>query len=276
MYYGSDNYIWGRAFLSKDPRNAGELEINKHWYHFMLWGRLAYNPNLKNDVFKNMMAVRFGIANADSLFEAWQSASMIYPITTGFHWAKYDLQWYIEGCKGLKGFTQNNTGFHDVNCFIDLPTHPGTKNQTIPAYVNMINAGQTTDSITPIQISELLHQKADRALALLKTMKPGDNIEYNYTLKDIQAMAYLGKYYACKIQGAVELQKYRVINTQRKENQMASVEALTQAGIYWKMYAELAKKSYKNPLWTNRVGYVDFDKIYRWVMDDLTIAKGGI
>ena len=47
-------------------------------------------------------------------------------------------------------------------------------------------------------------------------------------------------------------------------------------GIYWKMYAELIKESYKSSLWTNRVGIVDFDAIYRWVMDDLTIAKGAI
>jgi len=276
MYYGSDNYIWGREFLSNDPRNAGELEINKHWYHFTLWGRLAYNPKAENEVFKNILASRFGISNTDSLFEAWQAASMIYPITTGFHWAKYDLQWYIEGCKGLKGFTQNETGFHDVNSFINLPAHPGTRNQTIPAYVAMIAKGLTTDSITPIQIALLLHQNADKALILLKAMKPTNNIEYNYTLKDIEAMAYLGKYFAFKIQGAIELQKYREISRYKKENQMAAVEQLTQAGIYWKMYAALIKQSYKTQLWTNRVGNVDFDEIYRWVMDDLTIAKGAI
>ncbi len=246
MYYGSDNYIWGREFLSKDPRNAGELEINKHWYHFMLWGRLSYNPKTDNGVFKNIVANRFGISNADSLFEAWQAASMIYPITTGFHWGKFDLQWYIEGCKGLKGFTEHKNGFHDVNSFIDLPTHPGTRNQTIPAYVAMITKGLTTDSITPVQIAAQLHQQADKALSILKTLKPNENIEYNYTLKDIEAMAYLGKYYAYKIEGAVELQKYRVISRHKKENQMAAVEQLTQAGIYWKMYAELIKESYKS------------------------------
>lgn len=276
MYYGSDNYIWGREFLSKDIRNSGELEINKHWYHFMLWGRLAYNPKTENTVFKNLVANRFGISNGDSLFQAWQAASMIYPITTGFHWAKFDLQWYIEGCKGLRGFTQHKSGFHDVNSFIDLPTHPGTRNQTIPDYVGMIEKGVTTDSITPVQIAAQLHLQSDKALKILKELKPNTNIEYNYTLKDIEAMAYLGKYYAYKILGAVELHKYRVINRNKKENQIAAVEQLTQAGIYWKMYADLIKQSYKTQLWTNRVGNVDFDEIYRWVMDDLTIAKGAI
>jgi len=276
IYYGSDNYIWGREFLSLDERNAGELEVQKHWYHFMMWARLAYNPQLDDTFFSKLLSNHFTIDNGITLFNAWQHASMIYPITTGFHWAKYDLQWYIEGCKSLQGFAQNETGFHDVNRFINLSCHPGTKNQTIPAYVKMIATGKTTDSITPLQVAEQLHYHANAALALLDSLTWNENLEYEYTKKDIQAMAYLGKYYAYKIEGAIELQKYRVINTMRKENQMASVEALTQAGIYWKMYAKLAKQSYKNPLWTNRVGYVDWDKIYRWVMDDLTIAKGGI
>jgi hypothetical protein len=39
------------------------------------------------------------------------------------------------------------------------------------------------------------------------------------------------------------------------------------------MYMDLARQHYKNPLWTNRVGYVDWKKIHRWVLDDITIAK---
>ena len=276
FYYGSDGYIWGREFMSKDPKNAGELEIEKHWFHFMLWGRLVYNPDLSNETFSNMLATKFNTSQSKQLLEAWNSASMIYPVTTGFHWGAMDLQWYIEACKSLKGFAQNETGFHDVNRFINLPPHPGTRNQSIPSFVNMLAVNGKTDSITPVQVSKSLHEYSDKALALIKQISPNENIEFGYTVKDIQAMAYLGKYYAYKIAGAVELQKYRILNTKKKENQMAAVEQLTQAGIYWKMYIDLAKQSYKNPLWTNRVGYVDWDKLYRWVMDDLTIAKGGI
>ena len=48
-YYGSDGYIWGREFLSRKPKKPREIEIVKHWYHWMLWGRLGYNPDLSND-----------------------------------------------------------------------------------------------------------------------------------------------------------------------------------------------------------------------------------
>ena len=276
FYYGSDQWIWGCEFLSKDPSNSGELEVNKHWYHWMMWGRLGYNPDLKNELFIQMLADRFKGTSSEKLYLAWQNASMIYPLTTGFHWGDIDLKWYIEACKSHPKASTHPYGFHDVNMFITLPPHPGTRNQSIPNYIKMLKSGGTTDSITPVQVSQMLHQRADQALAILEEIKAGDNKELLYTLNDIKAMAYLGKYYAYKIRGATELQKYRIFDKQKKENQIAAVEELTQAGIYWKMYAELAKKSYKNPLWTNRVGYVDFDQIYRWVMDDLTIAKGAI
>ncbi|MBA7538155.1 hypothetical protein ES705_30429 [subsurface metagenome] len=87
-------------------------------------------------------------------------------------------------------------------------------------------------------------------------------------------MAYLGKYYAHKVRGATELELSRQMDTGNIEHQQNSVEELTQAGNYWKLYIETAKKNYKNPLWTNRVGNVDWDQIYSWVLDDIAIAKG--
>jgi len=44
FYLGSDQYIWGREFLSTEPDVKRQLELNKHWYHWMIWGRLGYNP----------------------------------------------------------------------------------------------------------------------------------------------------------------------------------------------------------------------------------------
>jgi hypothetical protein len=37
---GSDSYIWAREFSSTEPDVPKQSYINKHWYSFMLWGRL--------------------------------------------------------------------------------------------------------------------------------------------------------------------------------------------------------------------------------------------
>ena len=45
-FMGSDGYTWGRVYCSSDPAYNGQLENKKHWYNFMLWGRLGYDPEL--------------------------------------------------------------------------------------------------------------------------------------------------------------------------------------------------------------------------------------
>ena len=78
----------------------------------------------------------------DKLLAAWQHASMIYPLVTGFHWANFDFQWYIEACRSRPGPAKTASGFHSVETFINQPVHPGTHNLTIPQYVAGVIAGK--------------------------------------------------------------------------------------------------------------------------------------
>lgn len=207
---------------------------------------------------------RFGSQYTEILLESWKNASMVYPVTKSFHYGSKEMQWDVDKCVGTSEYTQNETGFHDINLFISILPHPETRMQSVPEYVKMLKNGGETDSVTPIQVSEMLHSYSNKALTLIDQFETNGEEELEEAVKYIKATAYLGKYYAYKIQGAVELQKYRELSRYKKENQMAAVEQLTQAGIYWKMYAALKHKN------------ADFEKIYRRVMDDLTIAKGAI
>jgi len=270
-YYGSDQWIWGREFTMKEPETPRQIEIVKHWYHWMMWGRLGYDPDLSNDRIIGMLDSRFTEVSGDKLFTAWQEASMIYPVTTGFHWGEFDFQWYIEGCKSRKEFAQNETGFHDVNRFINLPPHLKSGFQFIPDYVKMTIAGGTTDLKTPLEVAQMLHNHSDKALALIKKMNAGTDKELAVTLHDIKTMAYLGKYYAFKIAGSTQLAMYR--ETKEKIYQNKAIAELESALKFWKLYTETAMQQNINPIWTNRVGSVDWMKITDWVAQDIEIAK---
>ena len=76
FYYGSDQWIWGREFTMKDQlaESPRQIEIVKHWYHFMIWGRLGYNPNLGNERFVQILQSRYPEVDAQQLFTAWQEA----------------------------------------------------------------------------------------------------------------------------------------------------------------------------------------------------------
>jgi len=273
FYYGSDQYIWGREFLSLEPESPRQIEIVKHWYHWMIWGRLGYDPTLSNERFVKILQQRYPTVPGADLFAAWQEASMIYPKTTGFHWGSLDFQWYIESSQSTPGYARTKTGFHDVNRFITLEPHKGTDNVSIPDYVKAVQAGEMPSGTTPIQVSEQIHGHADRALAILSRLSHSGDKELRHTLDDIRTIAYLGKYYAHKIRGATELALYR--ETQQKAYQEAAIRELTRAAQYWRLYAATALGQYKNPLWTNRVGHVNWRETFRHALDDIT-AVGGV
>lgn len=273
FYYGSDQWIWGREFTSKNVTGERQLEIVKHWYHWMMWGRLGYNPELGNERFIQILKYHFPDNDASRLFTAWQEASMIYPATTGFHWGAADFQWYIEACKSRPQFTPNETGFHDVNHFINLPPHKYSGCQSIPDFVEMTLQGGSTELKTPMQVAEKLHAHSDKARSILETLDAGENKELKAILHDIETMASLGEYYAFKIAGSAKLALYR--ESKDKKFQDAAIAELEKALAAWKEYTENALQQNINPVWTNRVGYVDWLKTTEWVANDIEIAKEG-
>ncbi len=274
FYLGSDQYIWGREFLSTEPERPRQIEIVKHWYHWMIWGRLAYDPNLNNERFVKIIRQRFPHISGRDLFTAWQQASMVYPGTTGFHWGALDFQWYIEACKSHPGPAKTPTGFHDVNRFISLPPHGGTDYVSIPDYVDSLLAGKEVSGTTPVDLSGQIHGHADKALRILDGLDHGGDKELRLTLGDIRSMAYMGKYYAHKIRGAAELALFR--RSRKQQNRDAAVRELNKAAQYWRLYTSTALGQYKNPLWMNRVGYCDWRGLMKEVLNDIKIAGGDI
>ena len=274
-YIGSDMWVWGREFLARDPKLQRQLEIDKHWLHFLLWGRLGYDPSLPNERIAALVGARFPGIDAGKFLSLWQDASMIYPLVTGFHWADFDFQWYIEACRSRPAPAKTASGFHSVETFINQPVHPGTHNIAIPAYVAGVIAGKMPAGNTPMQVADQIDVHADHVLGASKRLTRLDltrvNPEFRATVGDLLLMSYLGKYYAAKIRGAAELALFQ--QTREPEHQKKAVEHLTLAQQHWSKYTGRATAQYKNPLWTNRVGLVDWRELTDEVANDITIAS---
>lgn len=271
FYYGSDQWVWGRDFLTRDTGSPRELEIVKHWYHWMLWGRLGYNPDIGNERFVSIIQHHFPEADAGNLFKAWQDASMIYPLTTGFHWGALDFQWYIEGCKSRPGPAQTESGFHDVNRFITLPPHPNSGYQSVPDYVDMTLEDGVSDLYSPHEVSAMIHKRSDDALAYVESCGAVNQKELQYVLNDIKTMGFLGKYYAHKIAGATNLALFR-----KKRDPVYredAVKELEMALKFWVKYVATALSQNLNPVWLNRVGHVHWEELTAEVRKDIDIAR---
>lgn len=267
---GSDGYVWGREFTSTEPEYPRELEIKKHWYRFMLWGRIGYNPELSDIHFMDVIGNRFPKVSKNNLFAAWQNASKIFPLVTEFHWWRRDLEWQVEGCIRKEHWPKPGN-FHTVEDFIDTPVEGGSSMITIPDYVDLSLNNEKITGMTPVEVAEKLHLHASNAIEKLEIISYQPDKTIRRTLGDIKAMALAGHYYAEKIMGAVNLQFYRKIQDEKYKT--ASINHLSEAAQYWRDYADISANQYE-PQILARNSHLDWIDLMDDVLEDIEIAKG--
>ena len=262
---GSDRYAWGRESISKNPLTPKQLENEKHWYSFLLWGRLGYDPQTPTELLNGLIKDRFPTTANSNLYEAWQSASRIIPLVNQTHWFEWDYQWWVEGCSS-SGVVNSIKGFHDVNSFIKGKAMPHTGLTSISDFVD----GKNKDR-SPLDAADALESFAKSALTKITNVNEGGNIELKETLGDIRGQSYLGLYYASKIRGAVALAQYRKSGDINQKN--AAVSHLEEALIQWQNYAASLDAQY-NKMVICFNGLFDWNATTEFVKKDILIAKG--
>lgn len=269
FYMGPDGYCWGREFLSTEPETPRQLVMKKQWYSFLLWGRLSFDPNLPDALFRRTLATRFPEVPADQLYEAWAKASKVFPQITRFHWGDIDVRWFPEACKQ----NPDDRGFYTVRDFIEGQTMPASGVLNILQYRQRILNDQPTPEATPVQVAEALRQYAADTLDRVAGLRPrqSDNKELRLTLGDLEAMAHLGNYYSQKILGAVDLALFDA--TGKTEQKASAVQHLEAALEHWRKYSQAYVRQNRQPVLYNRVGWVDIPRLTSKVQEDIEMAR---
>jgi hypothetical protein len=253
FYMGPDGFVFGREFVSKDPELSGQLEVDKHWYRFLLWGRLGYDLTLTRDYFERRLKRRFPEADAAQLHDTWAAASQIVPQVNRFFFRVNDFQFSPEGCV-------YNRGFLSLDQFFQHPPLVGSGILSVQKYAEALLFGAPCDGMTPMEVAERLDALAERSLdgaaAIESRCQPGK--ELAATLTDIRAMAHLGRYYADKIRGASQVAAFRADPSQQEFKQRA-VRHLNNAVQDWEAYAAVAAQAYRPQLFS-RTHYMDWEK----------------
>ena len=262
-YMGSDGYVWARECIALAPETPRALEIRKHWFSFLLWGRLGYDPTLDRAFFEKVLADRFPGAPAPALYDAWTRASKVIPLVNRFHWCDWDYQWSVEGCVRQGG------GFHTVRDFLKAGTMP---DQGLVSITDFVEKGKT-DGQTPPQVAAELQDHAAATIRLVEEIRrkaPDAGKELRETLGDLEAMAHLGNYYASKILGAVELARFD--RSKNEKDRTAAVRHLEAAVGHWRKYAETATRQYR-PQLLARTGRLDWTALLENVRADVDLAR---
>ncbi len=231
---GPDGYTWGRDFVSGRGTTPRRLVIEKQWYWFMLWGRLAYEPAMPNERFEAALEARFPKAGA-SVAAGLAATSKIVPLLNRFYWGYFDFQWYPEGSWSQAGFVGTRE--------LIAPKYPPMREDedgetprimSIKAFV----AGEApAGRLTPLDVAERMDRFAADGVQRIEKVDVSASSELQETVGDIRAMAALGRYYAAKIRGAVELARYE--KTQDAAAHARARTALQASAEHWREYARL-------------------------------------
>lgn len=276
MLWGSNGYMYGREFISTEPENPPQLMTRKMWYHFMLLGRLSYDPDIPSSVFKKTLAYRFPLVNSTSLFDAWTAGTSVISLVNRFHFSNigtHDYKWYPEACM--------NQEVNKITSFINSRTVDANALMNIATYRDRFTGGQAMGSaVTPLQTAQQLKNHADAALRGVASMSPGIGRELRLTIGDIEAMAYLGYYYAEKILGATDKAIYDQNTSTYSANKTQAINHLKLAAAHWRRYAIAFSRQYK-PQWLSRIGlgekganYIDVKNLFVTSLEDLKLAGG--
>ena len=269
FYMGPDGYTWGRDFLERNPDSGKRpLVMEKQWYSFMLWGRLAYDPSLTDAHFEKILAARHPKASSHDLFRALQSASQVMPLTTRFFWGDIDLKWFPEACWS----DRRSKGFYTVRHFMDGITMPGANVLCIRDWRVRLTARQPMTETTPLEIADALDGAAAETFASLDALRDSakKDSELQKNVNDCESLAWLGRYYASKIRGACALALFDV--NEDKFEREAALRHLGDALSHWKKYAAVRDAHYVPALY-NRLGHVNITALTEKVAADIEIAR---
>lgn len=269
FYMGPDGYILGRDFLERNPAPGKRpLVIDKQWYSFAHFGRLAYDPTLPDSHLEKMLAERHPDASSHDLFIALQSATQVMPLITRFFWKSIDCDWFPEACLSHP----TKSGFYTVKHFMEGTSMPEASVLCIRDWRNRLMEGAPMTEKTPLDIAATLEGESLRIQKALQVLSGNStkDAELQKTLVDLEAFAALGNYYAAKIRGASTLAWFD--HTADTFDHEQAIRHLEQALLHWKQYAKVRDGQYVPALY-NRLGTVDITALTDKVAADIEIAR---
>jgi hypothetical protein len=208
----------------------------RDWYWYMLWGRLAYDPNTPQEVFAVEFERRFGAAGGKSVGDLYHIGSRIVPLIYAFNHLGMDSRHITPEMEmgGNLGVTTQVTPL-DANTIY-----------RIADYVDDCLAGQASGKRTPIDVARSLREAAHGCEHVIRdadAVIPQANREWLCTKMDFRALTFLGLFYSHKILAALELQFY--LKTQRRNHHELACHHLDQAIHFWRDLVWLTVEHYR-------------------------------
>lgn len=241
-FVGSECYIPAKDYFTKITGPVDwTYAFERQWLFYKQWGRLLYNPETPDEVFRAEFSRRYG-KQARALSDAYALAGTTpLRLASSFNFT-WDFTLYSEGFMALN---KKSMEYISVDRQIEqAATDPDYV--SVADYVKTLSDGGTftRDKITPPVLAKMIEQDCHKALRLIKNIKISGNNSLRYEVADVQVWANLGLYFAQKLKGAVALQTYRVKGGE--ENKQNAVRHLKSALHFWDVVVGITRPLYQD------------------------------
>lgn len=257
-----------------------KYKFEKMWFRFALWGRLGYNPDLPEEVWKGHFERRFGRAG-DAMYRATVAAGEIAPTITAYHWNYMNGDWYPEGSIGSWNTAyeqprinyRRNEMFHHIDTYIFNTTIDSTIEDILSHVARRLaNGAAPKGALSPLEIANQLETAGRTALGTAAIPDPGGawSKEFTCAQPDNEAYGHLGLYYAEKLRGAVALATYLFSGDSWQQAQ--AVAHLKNALDEWRALVAVTKSHYiPHEVWL--FGTFHWDMYTPMVEQDIAMAE---
>jgi hypothetical protein len=198
-------------FPQRDGYHAQESDRFSPWTFardemmFLLWGRLSYDPNTPDDLFRAMLARETG---GDFLWDAMQAASEIVPWIQTARTCGPDSRNFAPELElgGDVGSWTTPPGTQTASCYRQGAFDSFAIAGPDEVAADLV-AGAATSRLSPVEVAGRVLEAADRAA--LAGGAPNDNVLARDIVRECHALADLGQYFGHKLRGATALAVYQ-------------------------------------------------------------------
>ncbi len=267
-------YLPAADYLHHNPKTNHSFYkwmVERQWVWHLIWGRTAYDPEVPNQVFVNEFISRFGSQAGPLVFKALTESSKIVPFAYAYHNVGLDHQDFApefetgDHALGVRSrlwqgtrlvpYGGNNDDFLGVN------TLDRTAMAAPATYVEDRLKGLNSGKMSPLEAANYLEAAAktsEQEIREAASLNPGSPQNFDCIRLDIEALAWLARYYRDRILSATCLAFYER-TTHHSELTRAS-EYMRRAAADWDRLSDITEEHFGFIPEYIRMGVKDF----RW------------
>ncbi len=229
--------------------------FQRYWTWNLVWGRAAYNPDVSNRVFREAFIKRFGLKAGPKVYQALLENSKIVQFIYAYHNIGLDHQNFApefetgDQAFGVRSrqwtgtrllpYGGNNKDFLRVNT-LDRRAMASPE-----VYIRNLLKGRSSGKMGPFAAAAYLDAAAKSSETEMKEagqLHPGSLNNFEGMKMDIDAVAWLGRYYASRIRSVTHLGLY--LDTHAHPQLSESYTDLARAVSDWDNLSRVTRKHF--------------------------------